>query len=282
MGRDKIKERGQILLVTVMLLATALTIALSVSYTVQVETRLSKLKEKEKQALDAAEAGAETLLNSANNQTLSFSDMGEEFKNIEGEAKIETLPEGEFVTPLIEKDSSYTLYLETYDPTTNEFKPPAVTGNLTLYFGSEVGADSSNCSQKTVPALELELFYGEVSSIKTKRWVIDPCNNINGSNISTPTNQEVNFPQGNELFPPVTFHYSYNLNLTSGDAKLLVIRSLFESTKVGVKTEQGIQLPLQGKMIVSTATTQEGGVTKRIRAFQSFPQIPIDFLVTQF
>ena len=60
-------KRGQILLITVMLLATVMTIVLSVSFKSVTETQITKLEEESQKALAAAEAAIEVALK--NNST---------------------------------------------------------------------------------------------------------------------------------------------------------------------------------------------------------------------
>lgn len=272
------KKQGQVLLITVMLLAVALTIALTISYSSRVETQITKLKEEQKKALNAADAGVEKLLNS-NETNITLSELGDDFSGIEGTAEAQTTQGKDFVTPLIAKDKQYTLYLTRYDPdskTLSTNNDDYYNGSLTFYFGSEPG----DCSSKTSPAIELTLISGSPASIQ--RWTMDPCGNIDGINKTAVTTGSYNYPQNNDLFPAVNFFYKQTsaITITGADKpKLLMIRSLFEATKVGV--EGSVNLPIQGKIITSTATTQEG-VTKKIRVFQSYPQIPSNFFVTQF
>ncbi|MEO0070141.1 MAG: hypothetical protein ABIK18_05040, partial [candidate division WOR-3 bacterium] len=55
-------QKGQILLITVMVLATVITVVLSLSFKSTIETQTTKLEEEAQRALAAAEAGIEAAL----------------------------------------------------------------------------------------------------------------------------------------------------------------------------------------------------------------------------
>ncbi len=274
---DNRKNKGQILLITAMILAVVLTIALTISYSSRVETQMTKLKEEEKKALNAADAGVEKILNS-NETSIQISDLGDDFSSIEGTAETQTTQGKDFITPLISKDKQYIIYMTRYNPETKQLSTDPndyFNGAIVLYFGSESG----DCASKTMPALEVTLLSN--SALPIQRWLIDPCGEISGNNKTSATQGDYNYPQNNDLFPPVNFSFKSNAIIIPSAIKpqLLMIRSLVEPTKVGI--EGSVNLPIQGKIVTSTATTAEG-VTRKVRVFQSYPQIPSDFFVTQF
>ena len=55
-------QQGQVLLITIMLLATVLTVVLAVTFKSTTETQLTKLEEESQKALAAAEAGVEVAI----------------------------------------------------------------------------------------------------------------------------------------------------------------------------------------------------------------------------
>ena len=55
-------QKGQILLITIMLVATVLTVVLAVTFKSTSETQITKLEEQSQKALTAAEAGIEAAL----------------------------------------------------------------------------------------------------------------------------------------------------------------------------------------------------------------------------
>lgn len=133
------KQRGQILLITVMLIATILTVVLAVTFKSTTETQLTKLEEESQKALSAAEAGVELALQQG------YIDIGAlpEFsgKGIQGSAKISDLTDTKFVSPLLKKDQQYSFYLSDYPSFSQKFNGP-----IALYLDSE----SSDC-----PSIEM-------------------------------------------------------------------------------------------------------------------------------
>lgn len=257
-------KKGQALLIAIMLLATAITIALAVTYRSTTDTQLTKLEEESQKALAAAEAGIEAALRSNTNITIADLNLGGDFS---GSATIDdTSTRKTFITPNMKKDGQYTFYLAKYDPSTNTFTTNGANrynGNLTFYFGTEGG---KNCSSDTPPALELTLIKIDGT---IQRKLVDPCDRIGVSDLSTSTNGNLDGTKFN----------FYTETLAVSNEKIMFIRVFYEDTKIGIKGNNA--LPLQGRIIVSQATSP-GGVTKKVQLFQSYSQIPAEFFVTRF
>src|SRR3990167_1007022 len=94
-------KRGQILLITVMLLATVMTIILSVSFKSITETQVTKLEEESQKALAAAEAAVETAIKENQNITFGPGIEGSlsSITGFSGSATIESLTSKTFTTP---------------------------------------------------------------------------------------------------------------------------------------------------------------------------------------
>ena len=106
-------QKGQILLITVMLLATVMTIVLSVSFKSVTDTQVTKLEEESQKALAAAESAIEVALKNNSKATLGSGSL-DSISGFSGEATIDTTTSTEFITPTIVKDGSYTFYLGEY------------------------------------------------------------------------------------------------------------------------------------------------------------------------
>jgi type II secretory pathway pseudopilin PulG len=105
---------GQILLITVMLLATVMTIVLSVSFKSSTDTQVTKLEEESQKALAAAESAIEVALKNNSTATLGSGSLNS-ISGFSGEATIATTTSNQFTTPTIVKDGSYTFYLGDYN-----------------------------------------------------------------------------------------------------------------------------------------------------------------------
>ncbi|MEK7109805.1 MAG: hypothetical protein AAB876_01135 [Patescibacteria group bacterium] len=252
-------KSGQILLITVMLLATVMTIVLSVSFKSATDTQITKLEEESQKALPAAESAIEVALKE--NQSLTFGpNIANSLSSItgfEGSATIDLTTSTQFTTPSIPKDGSYTFYLGNYDVTT-KIIGASTNQNITLCFQS--GTPN--------PAIEVTL----VKSSSVKKYVVDPSSRI--TNAST----------GSSCAPDTT-NYSYSTNIPGGDigadGQFLLVRVLYTSTKLFFSAS--FNFPIQGRTISSQATSSTStGVSKKVVLFQSYPQIPGEFFTTSF
>ncbi len=249
-------RKGQILLITVMLLATVMTIVLSISFRSVTETQVTKLEEESQKALAAAESAIDVALKENQNVTIGAGSLSS-ISGFEGAATVESLTSKTFTTPSIAKDSSYTFYLGDYNLTTKTI-------------GASTNQDITLCfeSGSTNPAIEITL----VKLSGVKKYVIDPSSRITnastGSSICTPNS-------------------SYSVSYTvpgpdiGADGQLLLVRVLYSSTRLFFS--RATDFPIQGRTISSQATSNTStGVSKKVVLFQSYPQIPGEFFTTSF
>lgn len=267
-------KSGQVLLITIMLLATALTIVLAVSFRSTTETQTAKLEEESQKALAGAEAGIEEALRTGNTSIdISGLNVGPGFT---GTATTDTTASPTFITPVLQRDEQYTLYLDKYTPgsgfstTAGDFFP--TTGNLVFYFGDTTRND---CAYRKTTALELTFIDKDYNAMTRK--LIDPC--TTGKTVGT-SDLSTNTPAPTDPLANQNFLYKTAPLQIPSLSKVVLIRVLFSQTRIGV--DAGVNnLPLQGKTVTSEAKSPTG-VTKRVQLFQSLPQIPADFFVTSF
>lgn len=253
------REKGQILLITVMLLAAAVTVVMTIAFNSTTETQITKMEEDSQRALSAAETALEAAIQKKGQVLLSdlstFNNTG-----ITGEATIIEMGGNEFVTPLLQRDEQYTFYLSDYLTLSSYW-----SGDLVMYLKSETAA--------TCPALELT--FVDSTNVVTKN-LIDPCSIIQGgpgNRISTTAGGSVN---GTQFLYKTTATGTILQGLSA--KKVMIVRVLNAATRIGFS---GNSMKSQGRVITSEATTKTG-VTKKIELFQSYPQIPSDFFVTSF
>lgn len=258
------KHKGQILLITVMLLATVMTIVLSASFKSVTETQVTKLEEENQKALAAAESAIEAALKENATATIGTGSLTS-ISGFSGSATIESLAATTFTTANIDKDGSYTFYLGTYDMATKTIAA-SVAQAITVCF--ESGTPN--------PAIEITL----IKTGGVKKYVADPnvgqAGRISNANDSIPVS--FNCPTG----------YSYSINVPGPDAtgigtdgKFLLVRVLFAPTKLVFY--RATILPVQGRTISSDIKSSTSvGVSKKVVLFQSYPQIPGEFFTTSF
>src|SRR3972149_10455999 len=97
------KRRGQILLITVMVLATIMTVVLSISFQSITETQVSKLEEESQKALAAAEAAIEASLKEGTNVIIGEGALSG-LARFSGGATVESLLDNSFTSPTVAKD----------------------------------------------------------------------------------------------------------------------------------------------------------------------------------
>jgi hypothetical protein len=249
--RNKQTE-GQVLLLSLMLIATVLTVFLSVSFKSTTETQITKLEEENQKALAAAEAGIEAALKTSGTVNIG-SGLSADLAGFSGNAQCSTLTSNTFISPRVTKDSQYTFYTSNY-PYFNVYW----SGSLNIYFKTETDT----------PVLEITQIKNDDSIVHN---LVDPGNQIDGTGKLT-TNSHCSPLQG------ISFGYCLTSPLSISDTKLVIVRVLSASTKLGFSGSSAF--PVQGKTCTSTANSATS--TKKVILFQSYPQIPADFFVTSF
>ena len=243
-------KKGQILLITVMLLATVMTIVLSVSFKSVTDTQVTKLEEESQKALAAAESAIEVALKDNATATIGSGSLTS-ITGFSGSATIESLAETTFITSTISKDGGYTFYLGNYNLATKTIDTPYFNRNILLCF-------------KSGSAVEATL----VKSNGVVKYLGDSTGTIIGAPTGT--------CNGN-----VTYTKSIDIP-ADPNGQFLLVRVLYASTKLFFSSN-GINLPIQGRTVSSQATSSTStGVSKKVVLFQSYPQIPDEFFTTAF
>ena len=252
-------KKGQILLITVMLLATVMTVVLSISFKSITETQVTKLEEESQKALAASESAIDVALKENQNVTIGTGSLTS-ITGFSGGATIDTTTSNTFISPNILKDGSYTFYLGNYN-----------VDNKTI--GASSGQDIAICFQSGAvnPAIEITL----IKTGGVRKYVVDDPSSsriINAYDAST------------ICTPNANYGFSYTILGThiGVDGKFLLVRVLYAPTKLYFYRPSP-QLPVQGRTISSQATSSTStGVSKKVVLFQSHPQIPPEFFTTAF
>ncbi len=258
-------QKGQVLLLTMMLVATVLTVFLSMSFKSTTETQVTKLEEESQKALAAAEAGIEAALKEGN-VTIGQGTLSS-LSGFSGSAICsEEYDKTYFISPLIQKDEQYTFYLAKYDTSTHSFSD-YYSNDITLYYGSQTSCNDIG--------LEITLLYYDDATSKNKviRWIAD------SSNMFGPDTSDISGSTGDDL-GGVHFDCSTSaIDISSvTKPKLLIVRSFGAATQVGFSGSSALKP--QGKICDANATSST--VTKKLYLLQSYPQIPAEFFVTSF
>lgn len=260
-------QRGQVLLIVIMLLATVLTVVISIAFKGTTDTQITKLEEENQKALAAAEAGIEKLLADNSTSLVLESIPASVGTGISGSVTLDTVPVRDFVSPIVQRDHQYAFYMGDYTPGTG-FGAASYSGNVEIYYGTSSTTDCSTVS------LELNQISGNAAPYTVARRIADESGRFGSSTdessvvLASPTSiNGVNFFCRSDV-------------TVAGNAKLLIVRVFNGSSKIGLRGI-GNDLKTQGKTILSTAKTATG-VTKKVELFQSYPQFLSEFFITSF
>lgn len=250
-------SRGQALLIVVLTMVVVLTVGLSVASRTIINLKISKQNEESQRAFQAAEAGVEQALKQVG-KSLTFS------QNLPNSSQFQTsvtaLEGNELLINggvLVEQGTGTDVWLSSYP----DYSGP-ISGTVTVYWGT---AEYTECGKnqgiKTIPAIEITILQGDLSSATVIKEVFDQCARIPGS--SAP-------PVGGSV-QGTTFSYSTGaISISSG--RVMRVIPIFNSTKVGVTSSA--DFPAQGSVVESVGTS--GDTVRKIIYYRSFPQIPIE------
>ncbi len=258
MGKiQKNSSSGQVLLITLLVLSVAVTIALSLIGRGTMDANMSANLEESARAFNAAEAGIEealkTGLSTATAQVLSPGlTYNVNVSMVGGAASVYQLPKK------TTRGTTETVWLTNHNADGSLNEAPA-------YAGSTIHVCWS--SEATIPAIEMTLLYKRGSSYLVSKSALDPdatragTNKFTNSGISTPGCGISNYYSATVDFP--------SLGIIGGDT-LLALRLTPRYVDTRFAIDPGvIPLPQQGNQVESTGSTA-GGVSRKIIVFQQY------------
>ncbi len=262
-------ERGQILLIVVLVMVTALTIALSVAARSITNTRSSDESAKSEQAFSAAEAGIEKSLTSNTAVTGSFSN------HAQYKTTLVTVGGVEFPlnnsSPIL-KDEPADLWLSTYPGYSAQR-----SGNVTIFWGSSTDVCKPVESQNTMAALELIVFSGTLANPHTTKYAVDPC----------PARSSINKFQsigpGGDTILGTAYNYKYSFVVNSG--LFVRIVPIYAPTIIAARgcdaaNANCTPFPTQGTLIQAEGTISD--TKRKIQTYRYYPQLPAEILQYSF
>ena len=263
-------QRGQALLIVVLVMAVALTIGLAVVSRSITDIKISRQEEESARVFSVAEAGIEEALKLGSGTSGTIG---------EGEALIgytvsETGQGGgtEFVFPAINAGDTQTVWLVEHDNDGNLTETGRYTGNtIDLYWGNEGQA----ADQATTPALEATVIYKDGSNYKIKRGAYDPYDGVDSSRNANGFDDADS--AGGYSVGVKTFQFRKTgftlpaLPLIPYALRLKLIYNNDQSQILGVadNNADGAQnFPSQGKCYESTASLSTSGITRKVQQCQ--------------
>ena len=262
-------QRGQILLIVVLVMVTALTIGLSVAARTITNTRTSQEAENSEKAFSAAEAGLEQSLTNSTNISGSFTN------NTNYKTTVTTLSGTAFAlnnnSPVL-KDDSLDLWLSTYPGYTNPW-----SGSVTFYWGQNTDTCTNAETTTTTAALELIAVSGSKANPQITRYAIDPCSQRSLSN-------KFEFiPPGGGTVGGKTYTYKKTISVTSG--LFIRILPIYNSAAIAVAgcdaaNANCATLPSQGTIIMSVGTADT--TQRKLISYRHYPKLPTEIFPYSF
>lgn len=254
----KNSQKGQALLIVVLVMVVALTVGLSVVSKSITNLRTSTEEANSQKALSAAEAGIEqSIKNNAPIAQGSFGNSTTYSTNITQVLGTSFLVNGG--NPVIQ-DAGADLWLSDYSENQANLYNNPWSGNLTIKWGTS----SDSCSNA---AIEVVVITGSKAAPQVKRYTFDPC----------ATRASVNrfsfAPLVSGSISGKNFYYESTINISSGLIGKII--PLYTNTPVGVIGS--VALPLQGSTI--TAVGKSGGTERKVNVFQGYPEIPSEYFL---
>lgn len=260
-------ERGQVLLVVVLVMVVFLVVGLSVASRSIFNVRTAVDEEKSQRAFSAAEAGIEQALKAIKNGQANsgFTIANQQLNPGDSSTQIlkTTVTQVSSDQILLNnanqvlKDDGYDIWLSNYP----DYSSPG-TFDLTLYWGNP---GISVCNDA---ALEVVVLKGTRSAPTIQRLTYDPCSSRTPSNSFSAPNG------GQSVLLQKTFAYSQTLpHIVSG--LIMRVIPLYAGSAIGVRSSNSISLPIQGSKISSTGVS--GGTARQVSFFQGYPGLPTEF-----
>lgn len=273
------RQKGEIILIILLVMAVGLTIGLSVAGRSLTDIKLSTQAEDSSRAFSAAEAGIEEALKAGiTSSTASYQGSTSDatynviLSSLGNSSAQFTFPN------VISAGDSQTIWLVPYTATGPDTSTPAYTeGTITVCW--------KDVNPPPKAALEASVFYKGAGDIyKIARAAYDPENDRNNGFDNSSVSPGSACTDGSSA-------YDYQVLLTfesmpppapvSGDTLIaLRLRPVYAGAKIAVVPEGGASIPEQGKNIVSIGQTNSG-VTRKWNVVQTYaaPQDIFDYAV---
>ncbi len=272
------KQKGQAILILMLVMSVALSIGLSMVQKSLVDVSTSSKVEQSSRAFSAAEAGIEKALKGDPDCTncKTFDDNSSTIKEVTGTAYTPAAAtvnnkQDPLEYPPLAKEDIVQVWLADY---TSDSNPPAVgytQPSLNIYWGNSV-TDKA--------ALEVTLVYHDGTKYAPHKWYLDSTSTRNPANGFDSTANCPGYPVGRN-----SYQCKFTLNFSASEASgLMLIRArlLYNSTSQPIAVQAvgtcrstpctSYSLPAQAKWITSTGIS--GETQRKVKVFQLKNVVP--------
>ncbi|MBP9719293.1 MAG: hypothetical protein KBD46_02395 [Candidatus Levybacteria bacterium] len=269
---EKQLQKGQVLLIVVLVMVVALTAGLSIASRSITNLRITSDDENSQRAFSAAEAGIERAVKGKctdTNGCIISEGFEEGFieNNTTFETRITPISGTEFLVKggvQVKQDEGSDVWLSQYSTDPALLYTDQWYGNLTVHWGDGSGA----CNNA---AIQIMLLQGDKTNPSLTQFVYDPC--ARGNNFPLPdgvTETEV---------ASQSFQYTANITIPEANKGLLMrIIPLYTNTRFALSGDRAFSV--QGQLIVSTGRTGGNGseaTVRKVNFTQSYASVPSEF-----
>lgn len=259
-------QKGQVLMIVVLVLVVALTVGLAIAARIVTELKLSKQNEESQRAFQAAEAGIQQTF-------LKQSPISEQ--NLGNNSRYETIYEASPQTSIlvnnglpVDQGVGVDVWMSKYSSDPSEIYTEQMgTGDvaITMFWGSQ-GQSSCNplAGSGSAPAIELVVLKGPKNNPSLERFVFDNCGRIAPNSFSVQSALSDSPIQGTK--------YLFKSVITVNNALLMRVIPIYNSTTVAFSSS--LTFKPQGSVVKSTG--RSGDTVRKIESYKSFPQIPLE------
>lgn len=257
---SRIYQKGQSLLIVVLVMVVALTVGLSVASRSITTLRTSLEEANSQKAFSAAEAGVENAIKTG--QSVNTAQPLGNNASI-NQVSITTLSGNNFLpnngNP-IPKDDGVDVWLSNYPDYSSR-----LSGTVNVYWGNA----SNKCNDA---ALEIIVISGaSLSNPIISRYAVDPdsCSGRRASN-------HFSSPGNGTTINGHAFNNSASITVANGIIARII--PLYVSAPIGVSST--FSFPSQGKIITSIGAS--GGTQRKIQFYQGYDELPSEFYYSLF
>nr|MBI5456076.1 hypothetical protein [Candidatus Levybacteria bacterium] len=270
-------QKGQTLLVIVLIMVVALTVGLSLASRTITNIRNTREQVSSQKALSAAEAGIERAIKKASCTGLCAEGVFSGNTNY-STTVTQVLGDLSFLLnggKIVSKNDATYVWVTSPLDQNNLWQNPW-SGNLTIYWGNP-GEDCNNASNRPA-ALEVAVISGTVGAPVMTRRALDPCPtrvatsnnfNVDSSLISANSTKISNVTP---LYKAVFCIGTAGCPI-AGKGLLVRINPIYADSVIGAA---GAGLPSQGVTITSTGTSDDN-IKRTVTVFQGYPEVPAEF-----
>lgn len=263
--RQSSLEKGQMLLIVILVMVVALTIGLSIVTRTITNVRTTGEEESSQRAFSAAEAGVEKELSMITGSNYNPGTISGSFStNAKFTSTTSPYAGTQFLlnngSP-IAKDDGVDIWLSTYPSYNNQWG-----GQLTFYWGTTTDNCTTNEATNTMAAIEIITITGSLANPLISHYTSDPCAARRAYNNFDSTNLNSSVVNGK------TFGYQRTITIPPNSGLVARIVPIYAGTVMGVSGDS--LLPSQGTLITSIGTSD--ATQRKIVTFRSYPRLPIE------